>query len=74
MARTIFDRVREHERNSSSFSVMLIPVDQVPRVAREIRESIPVLRSGEQAFEWDMKSAVMGGKIRIGKTTLKVRA
>lgn len=75
MARTIFDRVREHERTmSGSFSVMLIPVDQVPRVAREIRDSIPVLRSGDQAFEWDMKSAVMGGKIRIGKTTLKVKA
>lgn len=73
MAITIFDRVREHEKASAAYSVMLIPADQVPRVAREIRESIPVTRDGEQRFEWDMKSAVMGGKIRIGKTTLKVK-
>ena len=74
MAKTIFDRVKEHERTSRAYSVMFIPADQVPRVAREIRDSIPILKSGDQAFEWDMKSAVMGGKIRIGKTTLKVRA
>lgn len=72
--RTIFERVKEHERTSRAFSVMFIPVDQVPRVAREIRDSIPVTKSGEQCWEIDMKSAVMGGKIRISKTTLKVRA
>jgi len=73
MARTIFDRVKEHERTSGSYSVMFVPVDQVPRVAREIRDSIPRAKSGEQRFEWDIKSAVMGGKIRISKTTIKVR-
>lgn len=72
MARTIFDRVREHERTSSGHSIMFVPPEQVARVAREIRDSIPVLRTGEQAFEWDIKSAVMGGKIRISKTTIKV--
>ena len=74
MARTIFDRVREHERASLGFSIMLVPPEQVSRVAREIRESIPVTRNGEQCFEWDMKSAIMGGKIRISRTTIKVIA
>lgn len=70
---TIFDIVRKGERERPGFSVLWIKPENVSRVAREIRDSIPTTHDGQQCFEIDMKSAIVRGNIRISKTTIRVR-
>lgn len=76
MARSIFDVVKQNERESTDdYPVLWIDEKNIGWAVRSIRESIPLGRqSGEPSHRLDIASALKRGGIRISRTTIKVKS
>lgn len=71
---TIFEIIKKHQKENGTWSTFWVKEKDLPRVAREIYESIPLIGvNREPLLQADIPSALMRGGITIGKTKLRVR-